>query len=329
MKEWLNDIKKIGKFLLIFSTCIFTIFLINQFMLLYNFLSQLHPILALVVTVFAIGVLVYYGIKLYQQFANNQPIIEINEESTVEEIQSYYQQMRTHLENNAQISILPTKDQEDTDQTRTDEEIVASYLQELDRKTTPMIIENANAIFLSTAISQNGSLDSFVVLFSMVRMVWQLAKVYQTRPTLISLLKLYMQVASVVLMARTIEDADLIEYQVEPLITSIIGESIASAIPGMVPISNLIVSSLMEGAVNAFLTLRVGIICQDYLKGVRSESRQGIRRSASMQAVKYMGSILKTNSKVVIESIGRTIKRAGVDSTKKWFKWGNSTSSQS
>ncbi|MGY4104365.1 DUF697 domain-containing protein [Ignavigranum ruoffiae] len=312
MSEWINDFKKLGKFLLYFLASVFTIFIINQFITLYNFLRYLHPLLAVIVTIIGLGILIYYGVRLYQQLANNQAIIDIDQDSTAEEVEEYYRQMRLHLEKYIQTDA--------ETESLSDEEAVAIYLQELDQLTTPMILENANAIFLSTAISQNGVLDSFVVLFSMIRMVWQLANVYHTRPSLISLLKLYVEVASVVLMARTIEDADLIEYQIEPLMTSIIGESIASAIPGMVPISNLIVSSLMEGAVNAFLTLRVGIISQDYLKGAHSSSRQGIRRSASMQAVKYMGSILKTNSKIVIESIGRTIKRAGVDSTKKWFK---------
>lgn len=36
-------------------------------------------------------------------------------------------------------------------------------------------------------------------------------------------------------MARSIEDADLIENQLEPIIASVIGESITSAIPGMMP----------------------------------------------------------------------------------------------
>ena len=39
-----------------------------------------------------------------------------------------------------------------------------------------------------------------------------------------------MQVIGVVLMARALEDVDLIEYQVEPIITSVLGESVVSAV---------------------------------------------------------------------------------------------------
>ena len=318
MNNWLKDLKVIGRLSGLILGILLTIFIINQFILLYQFTASLHPFLAILVVLLIMGGLTYLVYQIYLQLSDNHRLIEIDQDSTAEEIAAYYQDLRSHFDKHIVLEDGLDIDYEDNEQ------VVEAYLNQLELETRPMIIENANAIFLTTAISQNGSLDSFVVMYSMLRMVWQLANTYKTRPSLLSLGKLYLQVASVVLMTRTLEDTDLIEYQLEPLITSVIGESIASAIPGLVPISNLIVGSLMEGAVNAFLTLRVGIITQDYLKGAHSQSPQEIRRSASMQSFKYMGTIIKSNSKTIVETFAKTVKKASLDTTKKWLKWSKS-----
>lgn len=341
MNDWLKDLKRISYLGIDLLSLVLTIVMINQFVTFYQFVMTLHPILAMVVVGALVMVALYLVYQVWKQVSRNHRLVELNDQSTPEEIAQYYQEMYTFLQHHPHLQVPPFSDtateamnrvelsldqkgQSLTDRADLDPKAaVEVYLAQLKTLTTPMIVENANAIFLTTAISQNGSLDSLVVFYTMLRMVWQLAAIYQTRPSLLSLGKLYLQVASVILMARTLEDSDLIEYQMEPLITSIIGESIASAIPGMVPISNLVVSSLMEGAINAFLTLRVGIIAQEYLAGGSIAGQQSIRRSASMQSFKFMGNIIKSNGKVVIDTIARSVKKAGIDSTKRWFKWGS------
>ncbi len=154
----------------------------------------------------------------------------------------------------------------------------------------------------------------------MVRMVWQLAKVYQTRPSLKSISKLYLQVAGVIFMARSLEDSDIIEQQIEPLIATILGESLASAIPGMVPIANLIVSSIMEGSLNAFLALRVGIVAQSYLGMEVPQSKGFIRKTSSLHSLTYMRDIIKDNSRLVVSTIVNSVKKAGSNTAKRWFR---------
>lgn len=259
MTDWWKDIRRILWGIAFILGLLFVVFVVNQFTLLYQFLSLIHPILAMTVLALIGGGILYVLYRLVKQLLSSPKVIELDENYTEEEYDNYLDLVLDLLQKNPNVTLL----EEDTALSK--EEQVQTYFTQLDDLSLPLIKQNANAIFLSTAISQNGSLDSLVVLFSLLRMVWQLAGIYQTRPSLISFVKLYFQVASVVLMARTIEDTDLIEYQMEPLITTIVGESIASAIPGMVPITNLVVSSLMEGAINAFLTLRVGIITQEFL----------------------------------------------------------------
>lgn len=315
MTDWWKDIRRILWGIAFILGLLFIVFVVNQFTLLYQFLSIIHPILAMTVLALIGGGILYVLYRLVNQLLRSPKVIELDENYTEEEYANYLDLVLALLQKNPHVTLL----EEDTALSK--EEQVQTYFTQLDDLSLPLIKQNANAIFLSTAISQNGSLDSLVVLFSLLRMVWQLAGIYQTRPSLISLAKLYIQVASVVLMARTIEETDLIEYQMEPLITTIVGESIASAIPGMVPITNLVVSSLMEGAINAFLTLRVGIITQEFLGRTQAANKQTLRRSASMQSVKFMGSIIKDNSKVVVKTVGNAARKAGVGTAKRWFNF--------
>ena len=128
-----------------------------------------------------------------------------------------------------------------------------------------------------------------------------------------------MQVIGVVLMARALEDVDLIEYQVEPIITSVLGESVVSAVPGMVPIANLVVSSILEGAVNAFLTLRVGIITQDYLTSQEPITKQQVRHDATVRALPQLKLVVKDNANDIVKTIGRAAKNVGKSTAKRWF----------
>lgn len=316
MNQWFEDIKRFLWGLMIILAILFIVFVVNQFVLLYQILYGIHPYVALGAVIIIAAAILYFIYKLAVQLKRNPKVLELSEEPTDEEYEAYLDNMLMMLRKNSNL-----EDLEIGREDLTKEETVTEAFKQLEGLSTPIIKENANAIFLTTAISQNGSLDSLVVLFSLIRMIWQLASIYQTRPSLMSLLKLYMQVASVVLMARAIEDADLIEYQLEPLITSIVGESLASAIPGMVPITNLVVSSLMEGAVNSFLTLRVGIITQDYLGNIQPVNKQSIRRNASIESVKYMGSIINNNAKTIIRTVGNAVKKTGVTTAKKWFSF--------
>src|SRR5690606_41651099 len=74
-------------------------------------------------------------------------------------------------------------------------ELLAKRADEVTRKT-------ALQVFLTTAISQNGSLDGLAVLAAQSRMVLEIAKIYNQRPTLRDLVWLYGNVAFAALFAQ-------------------------------------------------------------------------------------------------------------------------------
>jgi hypothetical protein len=144
---------------------------------------------------------------------------------------------------------------------------------------------------VATAISQNGSLDSLIVLVMQSRLIWRVAHVYYQRPGLRELVWLYGNVAGTALVSAQLEDLDLTE-QVQPIVTGVVG-SVAGAVPGLHAASALVVNAIVAGTANAFLTLRVGLIARAYCGSLVVPERRTLRRSAVSQAAQMLGVIAK------------------------------------
>lgn len=332
MSGWLQDIQRLFRLMTHIFGVIATLFLINQFMLFYRLLASIHTYLALAVTLIILLLLSYLFYRVWRIYHGPKAMKTLPRHYTRQELLKYLIQMERILRHNPNISVVPEKlpeveiasiiDEDEVEQRiQLYQTQIESMLSQLESESNQIIQENANALFISTAISQNGVLDSAMVLYTLGRMIYQLARLYETYPTLQSLFRLYSQVITAVLAARSIEDYDLIESQLEPVITSVVGESLASMIPGMVPITNLIISSVLEGSINAFLTLRVGYITQSYLGQYEEREQRQLRTFASNYAIKQMTAILNKNSKYIVKSLAKATKNASVNSARKWFNF--------
>jgi hypothetical protein len=153
----------------------------------------------------------------------------------------------------------------------------------LDKHADDVVVSMASAVFLSTAVLQSGRLDVLVVFAAQTRMIWRVAHVYYQRPSLRDFVHLYANVASTAFIAAGIEDVD-----VDVLVTTIFGSTVA-AIPGM----HLLAEAVLSGSANAFLTLRVGMITKEYCRCTTLIEKSGLRRAATLQAAKLLGSIVK------------------------------------
>jgi hypothetical protein len=168
----------------------------------------------------------------------------------------------------------------------------------------------ATTVFLSTAISQNGRLDALMVLAIETRLVWRLAHLYYQRPSLRDLVRLYANVAATVLLVSELEDLD-IDEQVEPIIASALAGSAASLVPGASVAAGIVTRSILDGAANAFLTLRIGVLCQRYCGSLTAVDRRGLRRYASVTAARMLGDVVKGSAGIVSRAIVRAARRAG------------------
>jgi hypothetical protein len=102
--------------------------------------------------------------------------------------------------------------------------------------------------------------------------------------------------------ANQIEDLDITE-QVEPVIKAAVSGSLVSLVPGITSISSIVTHSILEGTANAFLTLRVGVVCRTYCGSLAVFDRKSARRHAGFTAATMLGSIVGESAATVAKAI--------------------------
>ena len=137
-------------------------------------------------------------------------------------------------------------------------------------------------------------------------MILRIARLYYQRPTLRDLIQLYANVAGTVFLASELEDVDISE-QVEPVLSSTLG-ALAVTIPGIQLAASLLVNSVLTGTANAFLTLRVGIIARRYCGSLVITEKRTLRRTASAEAAKLLGSIVRQGTAKLSKALWKASK---------------------
>lgn len=293
---------------------LFSILVLNQVVSIYNNLSTIHPVLGFLgagLTIVLLAFLIFLQVFVIFKYPK---VKKLPKNPSPEDIEEYKEEKVKLLKRNKTL-LRQAYDFEN----KTNDQILREADDILKVQAMEVTKKNANSVFITTAISQNGVLDSLSVLFTLGVMVYQIIDVYENRPDLKRVVYLYSQIASVVLVAGSIEDLDLIEEQLEPVLTSVLSSSIIGAIPGAVGVANLITNSLVEGSVNALLTLRVGIVASRYLSSTQELNKKELRKGAFIEATGYLGSIIVSNSLEVVRSISKAAKRATIDKIKNPF----------
>jgi hypothetical protein len=197
-----------------------------------------------------------------------------------------------------------------------DEQNLKEALFILEKEARKEVNRTAGIVFVSTAISQSGKLDSFVVLILLVKMVWKVAHIYNQRPAISNLIHLYANVAGTTLIAANLDEIDLSE-QMEPVIAELVGSTALGIIPGFSQITTFGFSCVMEGSVNSFLALRMGEVAIGYSSSITKPERRIIRKSASLKALNSLRIIVKDNGKEVLKAL--------YNASKKRFVWSDKT----
>jgi hypothetical protein len=174
------------------------------------------------------------------------------------------------------------------------EAAIEGAIERLDEEAVRIIKATASQVFLTTAVSQSGRLDTFVVLSMQTRMVWKIAHLYHQRPSLRDMVHLYANVAGTSFVAGELQDLDLSE-QVEPVFSAVLG-SLSGAIPGFQVVASVLANSILSGAGDAFLTLRVGMIAKRHCGALVAEPAATLRRRATSEAAQHLGLIVAEGS---------------------------------
>lgn len=272
----------------------------NQFVQFAQFARSLHPLAG---DVISIGLVVLAGAAIIT------PVVIVMRlpkalvpppESDREAVIAYQAQLRQRLSANRHLGADPIDLSSDSG--------LKTAIQRLDQHADQLTRQAASTVFVSTAISQNGRLDSIMVLAAQTRLVWQIAQLYQQRPHWRELLNLYSNVAVTALLVSEIEDLDISE-QIEPIVASVLGSGVVGAVPGVGTVAvNILTNSLIEGTANAFLTLRIGSVTRQYCGALTQLDKRLVRRSATVAAAALLGAIVRDSAGVVSKAI---LKAAG------------------
>ena len=278
----------------------FGVIVVNQSFQLVQLATRLHPFAGdvafwSIAAVFGICL----GVPLFMLLTLPAPLVP-PEEAEGPAYDRHLARLRKRLARNPHVTGSP----EDPDQ-------VQAALRQLDTVAEERTKAAASQVFMTTAISQNGSLDALLVLAAQSKLVLEVARIYYQRPTLRDLVYLYSNVAATAFIAAELEDVDLSE-QIQPVMTAVLGSSVA-AIPGMSAAAGLFVSSVTTGAGNAYLTLRVGLITRQYCRSLVRPERRTIRHTAALQAGRLLGGIARDGAASVAAAIWARPKRYFTD----------------
>jgi hypothetical protein len=151
------------------------------------------------------------------------------------------------------------------------------------KEVNKVIVSHAEMVFLSTAISQNGRLDLAAVLVINLRLIKELVLRCGFRPSYAALGRLSVNVMSTAIIAETLEGIDFNELFPSQ------GVNLLSE----VPLLKIVTGSLAQGVGNALLSLRVGIVCRNYLfMNLKGQTKRDVRRMAFGEAVLLLPAVI-------------------------------------
>ena len=140
---------------------------------------------------------------------------------------------------------------------------IEARLKDIDARVDKIIHADAVGVGVATAISMNGTVDAFIVLWRNANMVSRISRLYFGRPHLRGSLTILRDVAAIVVVSRALED-----------VTEVTGEVIGGLLGRM---GGLVAGPVMDGAVNAMMTLKLGHLtkrrCRSYKAWSQDEAK--------------------------------------------------------
>lgn len=282
---------------------VFVLVAINQLVSFYHNLSIIHPILGIVGTSVVAVILLSFAILPFVLIAKLPAPLPFPDSD--DDLKKYVNLYKKRLAKHP-VAIQNNLDPNNPEHLKVIDE-------NLKEKANKIIFDTASAVFLSTAISQNGKLDAFTVLAAQARLIWKVAHVYWQRPSIRNLRQLYTNVAINAMAASSIEQMDL-SQQIQPIVSAMI-KSPGKHIPIVGNAAHIITDSILEGTVNAFLTLRIGVLTKNYCFP-EWKTINDIKSNSFVEASVLLKTLVLKSSAKVVEGILKAGKNASIQTFK-------------
>lgn len=165
----------------------------------------------------------------------------------------------------------------------------------------------AKTAFVTTAISQTAFYDMFSMLSVNLHLIRTIVEACGYRPSGAALLGLYVRILKATFLAGGLEEMDLEELL--PLVTG----NAAMKLPG------LVFASAAQGTVNAFMTIRVGILTKKYLFSADGPIEMAqARKDSYKEAIEFLKKCeLHKDVLAMVGKTARGAKEAAASSVKK------------
>ncbi|WOI53848.1 DUF697 domain-containing protein [Parvularcula sp. LCG005] len=121
---------------------------------------------------------------------------------------------------------------------------ILPLLNDLDKEVDAYIRKEALGVATATAVSLNGTVDAFVVLWRNVNMISRIGRLYYGRPSLRLSMKIIGDVSMSVVLSRVADD-----------LTETAGHTMGGV---MNRVGGIVAGPVMDGSVNALVTLKLG-----------------------------------------------------------------------
>lgn len=189
------------------------------------------------------------------------------------------------------------------------------------------IKEWAKTVFVITAVSQNGKIDSLAVIGINLRLITDIVKASGFRPTKPQMIKLYIKVLTTSLITYITSTVltDAMDFDPTDAVDDIsditdndvevdgldFGNSLVTKLRKL-PLAGVLLESAIEGTVNALMTLRIGYVTKAYLmqgpdalSGIKAKRR--IKRQAIKDSFKAFPSVIANTGAMVGNNVVKVL----------------------
>ena len=259
--------KKFFKYLFIASSVIIIIFLIASIISIYQFFYSFHPHAGYLSLAIIIILLIIFIIKpVMQALLTPCFSLDISKSNKSKLNKINYRKLKKVAKNIIAVNKNVSEESKNKlrealkkDQKTLSNTLKSIYDDEIKKDITKLTIQRASETLLATAISQNNNFDAFTTIIINIRLIMQIVVRCGYHPTYPQLAKLIIKVMRNALIAYTLQSLHL-----EDIVINGINKLVKGAL-NIIPGVNEIAKSLTQGAANALLTLRIGILTRKYL----------------------------------------------------------------
>jgi hypothetical protein len=292
--------KKVKKFILFFSI-IFLYFIFKEMVFLWTSLSSINIYLAYSVFVMIMFFIFYFAVLPIFR------IIKLPSNLGPTKIESEVEKLRGKRIGQFSTNPFLLKSEIDINSLKNSDEDYQEVISLLENEAYAIRKSYVNRLFYSTSISQNGFIDAVMILSASINLVKEIFILYNGRVCTVELFI----IAKKVYYSIVIGGTEGVEFVTNEIFSKLATESIKS-----IPFIDKIVTSLVDGFVNAALLTRVSLITENYCKILYIEKDRDLYPSSrfiATTAKNLTSEVLKqANSNILLiakDKSGEILKR--------------------